>query len=79
MMSGVAKRKETRREMAMICCWVENDWRCLVGLRVDVQARRECAADVGEEIRRDDREKEVSMSMGSTMGEAKGSPAYDAR
>ena len=40
-MSGVAKRKETRREMAMICCWVENDWRCLVGLRVDVQARRE--------------------------------------
>ena len=35
----------------------------------------ECAADVGVEIRRDDREKEVSMSMGSTMGEAKGSPA----
>ena len=41
----------------------------------------ECAAYVGEEIRRDDREKEVSMSMSmrSTMGEAKGSPAYDAR
>ena len=52
-------------------CWVKR-WMSRHG-------ENECAADVGEEIRRDDREKEVSMSMGSTMGEAKGSPAYDAR